>query len=553
MQNTFGFGMSMLLFVVLLATGCTDTAVLDTDELNTKYEDLVTLFGDWRIFQEPGRVDGVPDYSAEAMASQHRKLSDFQHRLTRFDPVTWTVSQKIDYLLVSAEMNGLDFDHRVRRPWARDPAFYTMIYPSQTDIPAREGPIVAGAVELWTYTLPLSEDLAGELGARLHTIPILLEQARNNLTGNARDLWMMGIRRMDRQIHDLAALEDRIAGTDEALESDVHRAIEATESFKSWLENEAPNKTGSSGVGADNYSWYLKHVHLVPYTWEEEVTIVRRELIRAHAALRLEEHRNKSLPPLTPIASAEDYNRRLNEAVTEYMAFLGEAEILSVRDYMDGALRARIGRFTPSDGMRGFFSEVNYRDPLIMRTHGYHWFDLARMENDPHPSPIRRVPLLYNIFDSRAEGVATGMEEMMMHAGLFDDRPRARELVWVLLAQRAARALGDLYMHSNEWTIEQAVHYASEWTPRGWLPVESSTVWGEQHLYLQQPGYGTSYVVGKVQIEKVLAEYARRDETGFSLKNFMDGIDAAGMIPVSLIRWELTGLDDEITEMWESP
>ena len=67
---------------------------------------------------------------------------------------------------------------------------------------------------------------------------------------------------------------------------------------------------------------------------------------------------------------------------------------------------------------------------------------------DPHPSPIRRGPLLYNIFDSRAEGLATGVEEMMMHAGLYDDNPRVREIVWIMLAQRAARGLGSLYVHS---------------------------------------------------------------------------------------------------------
>ncbi|MGH7455187.1 MAG: DUF885 family protein, partial [bacterium] len=161
---------------------------------------------------------------------------------------------------------------------------------------------------------------------------------------------------------------------------------------------------------------------------------------------------------------------------------------------------------------------------------------------------IRRVPLLYNIFASRAEGLATGMEEMMMHAGLFDARPHARELIWILLAQRAARALGDLYMHGNEWTMEQAIKFASEWTPRGWLPKDGNTVRFEQHLYLRQPTYGTSYVIGKIEIEQLLGERALPAGLGesFTLKRFMDELNAAGMIPVSLIRWELVGEAGEI-------
>ena len=137
----------------------------------------------------------------------------------------------------------------------------------------------------------------------------------------------------------------------------------------------------------------------------------------------------------------------------------------------------------------------------------------------------------------------------MMHAGLFDDRPRARELIYILLAQRAARALGGLMMHGNEWTMEEAVQFASEWTPRGWLPEDGNTVWGEQHLYLQQPGYGTSYVVGKVEIEQLMAERALQLGDDFTLKGFMDEFTSVGVIPVSLVRWELTGRDDVINRM----
>jgi hypothetical protein len=34
----------------------------------------------------------------------------------------------------------------------------------------------------------------------------------------------------------------------------------------------------------------------------------------------------------------------------------------------------------------------------------------------------------------------------------------------------------------------------------------------EQHLYMRQPGYGTSYITGKILIDDVMAEYAREME-----------------------------------------
>ncbi|MCI0434434.1 MAG: DUF885 domain-containing protein [Gemmatimonadetes bacterium] len=533
------------LLIWVVASGC-DPAPDEPQERGTRYEDLTALFEEWREFRKPPLVEGVADYSAGAMAAQHSALPTWMARLGAIDPTGWPISQQIDHRLVRAEMNGLDFDHRVLRPWQRDPAFYVTIFPSQSDVPAREGPVAHGAIELWSYAYPLSEEDASRLAAALRAIPPLLAQAKQNLTGNARDLWVYGTRAVRAQSDDLAALSERLAGPNPALLPDIAQAKAATDSLAIWLESEAPSKTGPSGVGEDPYDWYLRNVHLLPYTWQELVTIMRRELARAHASLRLEEHRNRRLPPLEPIASAADYDRLLNEAVTQYMSFLEENEIVSVRDYMDAALRARIGQFSPAAGRREFFSEVNYRDGVVMRTHGYHWFDLARMAREPHRSPVRATPLLYNIFDGRAEGMATGTEEMMMHAGLFDGRPRARELIWILLAQRAARALGDLMMHANLSTLEQASAFASEWTPRGWLPLEGSTVWNEQHLYLQQPGYGTSYVIGKIQIEQLMGERATQLGDAFTLRGFFDEFNAAGVIPVSLIRWELTGKDDEI-------
>ena len=518
-------------------------------EPSTRYEDLVSLFEEWRTFEQPNFVDGVPDYTAGAMAEQHRELATYQRRLAAIDPSDWPVAQQVDHRLVGAEMNGLDFDHRVRRPWARNPAFYTMIFAAQSDVPAHEGPVLHGWIDLWTYEYPLSAEDAAELSGRIGAIPTLLEQARQNLIEDAADLWTMGIGSIEGQSADLAAFATRVAGTSAELDGNIQRAREATDEFGSWLESESPSKTGPSGVGKENYTWYAQNVHLVPYTWEEQVTLMRRELARSHAALRLEENRNRNLPRLARVASEREYDRRFNAAVGEFMTFLDEEEIVSIKDYMDAALRARIGQFTPADGLRGFFSEVSYRDPVSMRTHGYHWIELARMAAEPHASPIRRMPSLFNIFDARSEGLATGMEEMMMHAGLFDDKPRARELIYILLAQRAARALGGLMMHGNEYTMDEAAQFASEWTPRGWMPEGSNTVLFEQHLYLQQPGYGTSYVTGKIQIEQLMAERALQLGDDFTLKGFMDEFTGAGVIPITLVRWELTGFDDRVGGM----
>jgi uncharacterized protein (DUF885 family) len=71
----------------------------------------------------------------------------------------------------------------------------------------------------------------------------------------------------------------------------------------------------------------------------------------------------------------------------------------------------------------------------------------------------------------------------------------------------------------------------------------------EQHLYLRQPGYGTSYVTGKYLLERTLADYAKQIEDRgeeFQLKDFFDTLNRIDSIPIALTRWEMTGLDDEI-------
>jgi hypothetical protein len=513
------------------------------------HADLLALFEEWRAFEAAEFVDGVPDYSEAAMAAQHARLPAWRARLDALDPSGWSTQEQVDWHLVRAEMNGLDFDHRIRRPWARDPAFYVWIYPAQSDVPAHEGPVIDGWIDLWTYDDPLSDADAAELAARIGRIPALLDQARVNLTGDAKDLWMAGLRSFRFQSADLDAFAEQVAGTSRELDAAIAAARDASDAFRDWLEAEAPGKTGPSGVGKDNYTWYMQNVHLVPFTWEEQVTLMRRELARAHSSLRLEENRNRHLPELDRIDSPEAYDREMNAAVTEYMNFLEDEEIHAIEAWMDPALRAVNGSFTPAEPgeIRNFFSEVTYRDPLAMRTHMHHWIELARIRENPHPSPVRAAAPLFNIYDHRSEGLATAVEEMFMHAGLFDARPRTRELVWIMLAQRAARALSGLYLHGNEYEMEEAVEHATRWTPRGWLP-DGNLVRGEQHLYLRQPGYGTSYLSGKIQMEELMGEHALQLGAEFTIGRFFDEIFDTGVIPWTLTRWEMTGTKDPILE-----
>ncbi len=542
-RSRSGRRVALLLSILLLALATLATCQSADGAGTSDYQELVALFEDWRAFETPPMANGVPDYTAETFSRRHEELAGYRSRLEAIQISDWPIERQIDWHLLRAEMNGFDFHVRVLQPWVRDPAYYTSVWTFQSDTPAHEGPNHHALVELWTYDFPLDTASAEKLSSELATIPPLLEQARGNLTGNARELWIGGIENLRGQAVALTDLAATLEGGENhaAVEEARAAALAATESFVEWLEAEGETKTGPSGIGRENYTWHLQNVLLVPLTWEDEVRLLQRELARAWSSLKLEEHRNRELPPIRPIASAEEWDARAEESVLSFMRFLVGQEVLPAYDYLEGALRGQMGRFVPEE-QRNFFWTVAHHEPLALWTHWYHWFDLARMESEPHESPLRRGPLLYNVWMSRSEGMSTGFEEMATHAGLFDKNPRARELMWIMLSQRAARGLGSLYAQANDKTLQEARDFHVQWTPRGWMREDLDLLGFEQLLYLRQPGYGTSYITGKYLIELLLAERTGQDPE-LPLRDFFAEVDDAGLIPASMVDWQLTGTD----------
>lgn len=504
------------------------------------YADLLALFQEWRVFERPALRDGAPDYTAAAVSRRNEELKRYQARLAAIEPGSWPIEHRIDYDLVRAQMNGLEFEIRWLRPWERDPAFYVSVFTEQSDTPEHEGPANHALVELWQYQFPLSDGDEAKLAGQLRAIPPLLQQARLNLTGNARDLWLTGTGSMQQQAGALADLATRTAKSGPGLRDAIEVASKATGDFVAWLQAEAPSKNGPSGIGKEAYDWSLRNVHLVPLTWDQEVMLLKSELARAQTMLRLEEQRNRDLPGLVASKSAEEHAGRANAAISKYMAFLEQRDIIEVQDYLDPALRRHIDPFVPIE-QRNFFSIASHYEPMTLYAHFYHWFDHEWLIHRPNPSPIRRQSWLYNSWDSRAEGMATAMEEIILHAGYYDDNPRAREIVWIMLAQRCARGLASLYAQANEFDLKQAKAFQVEWTPRGWMRPDLDLLGFEQQLYLRQPGYGTSYVTGKYLIERTIMERSQQLGDAFSLRRFFDEFNAAGMMPVSMIYWQLTG------------
>ena len=517
------------------------TSIHSLSSQDTSRDSLENIFIEWRSFEKPPKYRGAPDYRKKTFDSRMIEFEQLRKRLNEIDKASLDTESQVDWTLIWAEMNGFEFNYNILKPWERDPAFYKSLWMNRSDVPAHEGPTHHMVVEVWQYDFPLSRQQSKKLTNELSIIPEFNQQAKTNLTGNARDLWIAGIRDIDTQVINLELLKN-FPGVKEHkdLIQIIDESISSTKSLSKWLKDESKNKTGPSGIGKDNYTWYQKNVHLVPLSWDDEVMLLKRELARAWSSLKLEEHKNRNLPKLTSASNQEEYMKKAQDASKDLIEFLDKQQVINVKDYYKDALDERLGKFVPED-TRNFFWITAHLDPKPLYSHFFHWFELAEMDLNPNENIIRKDSVLYNIFDSRNEGVATSVEEMFMQAGLYESNPRSKEIVYILIAQRAARGLGSLYAHANLMTMEEAGKIHSEYTPRGWMKTEKELLIFEQHLYLRQPGYGTSYITGKYLFENALAEYSRINEKdpNSNLKNFFKNLIEIGNIPMTLFHWEL--------------
>jgi hypothetical protein len=450
-----GFLLAALSAVSLAPGSSTRAAPEDSPAESAAF---AALAQQWRALPAPRVKNCDPDYGAAAMAEKATQLAAFKKRLATLDREAWPAAQMADARLIEAETNGMDFDLRLLRPWARDPSFYATVFGEESDVPAHEGATAQPVIDLFGYRYPLSPADQERLTCLIGAIPTLLDQARRNLQGSrAHDLWAYGSRTFREQAEVLQQLEAGtlrmrtlhgiVAGTvneaSDPLRAAVASARAATEAFRDWVAAEARNRIGPSGVGKAHYTWYQKNVHLVPYDWDAQVVLLTRELERAQAGLRYEEFRNRDRPQLEPVACADAFAALGQQRMRKLADFLIDGGLVPDKPAYRDALMQQVGSY-PGTGHRNFFQHAVVREPLPLYSHFYHWIELARLENEPHPSPVRRAAPLYNIFDTRSEGLATAMEEILMHAGLYDGLPRGREVVWVMLAHRAACGLASL-------------------------------------------------------------------------------------------------------------
>ena len=534
------------------------------------YDDLAALFNEFRELERPEPVDGVPDYTAPTIERQYSELRNLQAQLAEFDINDWPISEQIDYHLVRAEMNGLEFFHRVMKPWSTDPYVYwgsststSRPYYGFSDRPAvPEGP---GWGELGfdgKPSFPLSSEEVDAYGVRLRALPRILAQGKANIsvTEAKHDMALITRRALAVEGELLGEMIAPMKEHHPELVADTEAAWAAVQDYRDWIDENLDKMTAPTGVGTENLNWWLKNVWLLPYGWDEIWTHASSEYDRGLATLKLEEYRNRDLPPLEPAATEEEYLRRHQEAEDHLRRFLLEGEFLTVSaDDLAAAYAAYPAR--PAKSVNQVYEAPSQpRNFLAGIIHEHLGHQLDAIRPITNLSPIRATRRLHEMTHPRREGVANGLGEMLMQAGIFDNDPRMREELAMRAANTSVRAMGDLKFQANELDYAGWNQFEADMSIYGSITLDDSEWWNAGANYntwdhkkdaVHGPGYELAYLTGFTQFYKLLADRANQLGKDFVMRDFMDEFFAAGQIPVALIRWEMTGLTDEVEKLWQ--
>ncbi|GAA1758476.1 DUF885 family protein [Agromyces humatus] len=517
----------------------------------------------------------LPRFDPEAIDGFRRALADFTARWRAFDAVELAalpVEVQVDHRLLGAALARTHWQLDVLRNWERDAVFLT----SQ---------VLGPWFDLLLPPPPFESSRQAGLVRVLAAVPSAVDQAIANLERAgvaalarvaAADLRDIGDR-LATSVAEAAALTD--AATAAALEAARPAAGDALERYRAWLETSADRLSAEAIVGRDAFTWYLRHVALITAEPDELVRAAMGDHRRSVVAELATRTRYRDLPerPLAASAEAESLDEAAAEAEVRAFyessdllsqppslrryrfaptpAYLGPLAFLGVNDDL-GSIRRRDEDSThyvpvPAADLP-YFDAANARDARLGIIHeGAHSQQLTL--SWANPRPMRR-----HFIDSIAnEGIAHYNEELMLTAGLFADAPHSQSVVHNFMRLRALRVIVDVNLATGAFSLPEAVDFFVRQVP---MDVETATE--ETAYYVATPGLAMSYLVGKHEVQRLVADAAVAAElegAPFSLRELHDAIWRNGNVPMSLLRWQLLGDRGDVDTLdaagkwWQQP
>jgi hypothetical protein len=519
-------------------------------------EALGNDFWTWRAKYAPFTADdvnrmerpgGTRDWSRASIDQRRKDLAGFEARWKKLNGAQWPIPKQVDYKLIGSALCRVRWELEINPRWKRDPNFYV----EQT---------LTALAEPLTLPAPYDEARSREILTRIENIPSIVQQGSENLENPPAPFASVAIQNLDGIRERLRKMAGALVGStnlkQDELNTATDRAADALEKFQQQFKDKLPKLPQQTALGRNAYIWFLRNVALMPFSPEDLLAMGRQEWNRAVAFETFEKNRNKDVPRLK---IATDVNSWINDAAAkefQIRKFLGERGILTVPDWVQhytlrptpaylvalgftenddftspSRLNENCIRYVPEPSAKlGYFWRATAMDPRPITVHEGipgHYFQLCLSWK--HEDPIRR-----HYYDSGAnEGIGFYAEEMMLQAGLFDDSPHTREIIYNFMRLRALRVEVDVKLALGEFTLEQAAKYLQEK-----VPMDEQTARQEAIAFSTSPGGAMTYQIGKLQILKFLADARIQQGERFNLRAFHDFVWKNGNVPIALQEWQ---------------
>lgn len=525
----------------------------------SEVRDLASAVWEWRARQQPSTGDDIPrlprpgdwlpDFSVDAVARARRRRDELAHRWRGIDASGLDVADQVDHRLVGSVLSRVTWELDVLQSWRRDPVFH---------IHQGLGPYF----DLLLPLPPFGDERAASIVAALDHVPVAIEHAVASLDEPSGPLTAAALELLEgtgaRLEASVASLADHLPDHHRPrLSALVAPAVASLDRLRSHLAG-LDGLSDAVGVGEEAFVWFLRNVALMPETPDELVRSARQEWERAAVWEAVAKHRAASVPlPQVPETAAQQVaseaaaeadvrtfydsggflsqpaglRRYLNAEMPDYIAplrFLGVCDDLTDEFRLD---QDGVSYVPPPGPDLPYFYAANARDPRAGIAHeGAHYQQLALA--NAHSNPVRR-----RYYDSGPnEGIAFYNEEYLLQAGLFDDAPHTRAVIWNFARLRALRVEADVHLATGVMGLGDAVDF---FVRR--VPMDRETAFEESCFYAGNPGLALSYQTGKLQLMSLVAASVEADGDGFSLRRIHDAVWRDGNVPFSLLRWELLG------------
>ncbi len=546
----------------VLAVGLIAQCLAPALRAQDSLEKLATDFWTWRAENAPFNDDDVPrmerpaglkrSWSASTIAKQHADLAAFEARYKKIDATKWQVPQQVDYRLIGSALARVRWELDYNKRYQTDPTFYV----DQT---------MAPIVETILPQPPFDKTRSSDLIARVQNVPAIIDDAEANLQKPCAPFAKLAIESLAdirTQLWEMAhEVTPQLKGENlQELSPAIERAAGSLENYREWLKQRVGTMPPCSPVGRDAYTFFLKNVALYPYTPDQLLVMAQQEWARAVSAEEIEHQRDIEVTALKPFATLDDQlqtTANLENAVRHFLTRQGLLTVpldmphytsKPIPTYLQGLGNfGELDDFTgPSrlsqDAVRwtekpapnqGYFEGATSRDPRPLIVHeGVPGHYMQLWLSWKNPDPIRR-----HYYDSGSiEGLGFYSEEMMLLAGLFDDSPHSREIIYNFMRLRALRVEVDVKLALGQMNNEQAAAYLTKA-----VPMSPKTAQAEAEMFATQPGQAISYQTGKLQIMKFLADARVKAGDKFDLRAFHDFVWSNGNVPIELQRAEWFG------------